>query len=103
MEPSATPVVSQRRQLAVPDQHVPADPLPLFLGEGDELVGRGPVVGAAGGLELSHFITFSGVTEENWSAVISVYFAFVPSRSGLTAVPMRSPTLAARARNESAG
>jgi hypothetical protein len=55
------------------------------------------------GSTSAHFIAFSGVTLENWSAVICVYLALVPSWSGLTAVPMRSPTRAASARSESAG
>ena len=38
-------------QLVVPDQRVSADELVVLLGEGDQAVAAGPVVGAAGGLD----------------------------------------------------
>ena len=51
MVPLATPVVSQVGQLVVPQQGVAADQLAVLLGEGDQAVAAGPVVGALGRLD----------------------------------------------------
>src|SRR4051794_31011147 len=53
-----------------------------------------------GGSTVSHFISFSGGTVENWSAMSALYFGLASS-GGLTAVPMRRPTRAPRSRSES--
>ena len=84
------------RQLVVPDEVVPAHDLAVLLGERDELVGGGEVEDALGcGSTASHFMTFSGVTLENWLATMDRYVLSLARASVLTATPNLIPSLAA--------